>query len=100
MADNVNLNKKPSIFVFCKIYAKVNIHIQLHNNHYTLGHFPFNLIHNDVGSFSIISFESYNYYIAFKDNYTKFLEIYLMIHKSKVLTKFKEFKTANKTFIY
>ena len=100
MADNIDLNKKLSISVFCKTCAKVNIHIQPHNNHCTSGHFPFNLIHNDVRNFFIISFKDYNYYIAFEDNYIKFLEIYLMIHKSKMPIKFKEFKIANKIFIH
>ena len=98
MADGVDLNKKPLISVFCETCANVNICAQFHDSHCTPSHFLLNLVHSDVGSFPITSFKGYNYYVAFEDDYTKFSEIYPMIHKSKVPAKFKEFKAANKTF--
>ena len=97
MADGVDLDEKPSISVLCETCAKVNIRAQSHDSYCTPGRFPLDLVYSDVESFPVTSFEGYNYYVAFEHDYTKFAEVYPMIHKSEVPTKFKEFKAANET---
>ena len=99
IADNINFDKKLSIFILCEMYIKVNVRAQPHDGYYTLNRFLFNLVHNNVESFFVTSFENYNYYVVFKNDYIKFSKVYLIIQKLKVVIKFKEFKTVNETLI-
>ena len=36
--------------------------------------------------------KKYKYYIVFKNDFTEFLKIYLLIYKLKIIIKFKKFK--------
>ena len=41
--------------------------------------------------------KGYKYYVVFKDDFIKFLKIYLLVYKLKIMVKFKEFKNYYKT---
>ena len=57
----------------------------------------FNLIHLDVcGPFSVHARGSFEYFITFTDDYSRYKYVYLMKKKSKALDKFKEFKAESK----
>ena len=51
------------------------------------------LVHTDLcGPISTSARGGYEYFVTFIDDYSRYGYIYLMHHKSKTFTKFKEFK--------
>ncbi|GKC94009.1 ribonuclease H-like domain-containing protein [Tanacetum coccineum] len=57
----------------------------------------FDIIHSDVWTSPILSLSSYKYYVLFLDHYSQFVWVYLLVHKSDVLSKFNLFRTYVKT---
>ena len=53
---------------------------------------PLKLVHNDVcGPFNTQARGSYEYYVTFIDDYSRYEYVYLMYRKSETFDKFKEF---------
>ena len=56
------------------------------------------LVHSDVwGPSPLTSLLSFNYYIIFVDDYSRFTWLFLLKHKTKVLSIFKHFKSMVET---
>lgn len=54
---------------------------------------PLELIHSDVcGHFPEPTHDGFRYFVTFMDDYTHFLVVYLMKHKSEVFLKFQEYE--------
>ena len=54
---------------------------------------PLELVHTDLcGPFNAKARGGFEYYISFTDDYSRYGYVYLMIHKSEALDKFKEYK--------
>lgn len=54
---------------------------------------PLELVHSDVcGSMEEETYDGYRYFVTFIDDFTHFLVVYLMKHKSEVFECFKEFE--------
>ena len=52
------------------------------------------LVHTDLcGPMSTGARGAYEYFITFIDDYSRYIYIYLMCHKSEAFDKFKEYKT-------
>lgn len=57
-----------------------------------VSHTPLKLIHFDVwGPSPVPSLNNYRYYIIFVDEYSHFVWVYPMLHKSKVYAIFLQF---------
>jgi hypothetical protein len=54
---------------------------------------PLELVYSDVWGPETESVGRFKYYVSFIDNFSKFIWIYLLKHKSEVFQKFKEFQT-------
>ena len=59
---------------------------------------PFELVHFDVwGPAPVMSVDDFRYYVLFVDHFTRFTWLYLLKSKSKVFSKFIEFKAMVET---
>ena len=56
---------------------------------------PLELVHSDVwGPAPVNSSNGYRYYLLFVDDFSRFSWLFLLKHKSEVLTTFKHFKAT------
>ena len=52
------------------------------------------IIHTDVcGPMSVVAHGGYRYFFTFTNDLSRYGYIYLMIHKSEILERFKEFQS-------
>ncbi|CAH9137282.1 unnamed protein product [Cuscuta epithymum] len=60
---------------------------------YSYTHAPFDIVHSDLWTSPILSSTGHRYYILFLDDFTNFLWIYPLSHKSDAFSKFVHFNT-------
>ena len=102
----------PSLHIFCKFLSVLNI--SFHDDHlcsfsctsYNINKShklpftkssitsssPINVIFSDVWTSPVSSFDGFNYYVIFVDNYTKYIWLYPLRRKSDVHYTFVAFK--------
>jgi hypothetical protein len=105
-SDRVLISALPSLSSCVSVNNK---HIQHHCKHCLIGKMhklpfvssqfqstqPLELVHSDVwGLAPITSSNGYKYYLLFVDDYSRFGWLYLLKHKSNVLTTFKHFQVT------
>jgi transposase InsO family protein len=105
-SDRVLVSAVPSLSSCISINNK---HVQHHCKHCVIGKMhklpfapsqfhstqPLELIHSDVwGPAPVNSSNGYRYYLLFVDDYSRFSWLYLLKHKSDVLTTFTHFKNT------
>ena len=50
-------------------------------------------MYNNLGELFVRFYnKGYKYYVIFKNDFTKFLKVYLLIYKLEIIVRFKEFK--------
>uniref|UniRef100_A0A2N9FKJ8 Integrase catalytic domain-containing protein n=1 Tax=Fagus sylvatica TaxID=28930 RepID=A0A2N9FKJ8_FAGSY len=105
-SDRVLVSSLPSL---SSCMSDRNKHVQHHCKHCLIGKMhklpfvhsqfqstqPLELIHSDVwGPAPVNSSNGYKYYLLFVDDFSRFSWLYLLKHKSDVLSIFKSFKAA------
>ena len=59
--------------------------------------FLLDLMYNNLKELFVYFYnKKYKYYVVFKNNFIKFLEVYLLIYKLKIIIRFKKFKSYYK----
>jgi transposase InsO family protein len=105
-SDRVLVSALPSLSSCISVSNK---HVQHHCKHCLIGKMhklpfaqsqfqstqPLELVHSDVwGPAPINSSNGYRYYLLFVDDFSRFSWLFLLKHKSEVLTTFKHFKAT------
>ncbi|KAK1430107.1 hypothetical protein QVD17_12618 [Tagetes erecta] len=73
-----------------------HIKLPFHDSNF-VSSLPFDIIHSDVWTSPVPTFNGHKYYVLFLDDKTNFLWTYPMCHKSQVFEIFKEFHTFVQT---
>jgi len=87
----------PSTLPVCPGYAQGKMPASAYPLSQTRATAPFECIHSDLKSFSVVLYHKYKYFVNFIDNFTSYVWVVLLHEKSAAITALKQFMVLVKT---